>query len=68
MYRSMHILEQIASTISKLPDTEVDLVVQRNNELIELKVMTMSNTGRFYNLSFGVVTPKGFDSNTLNAS
>lgn len=53
--------EQIASTISKLPDTEVDLVVQRNNELIELKVMTMSNTGRFYDLKFGVVTPKGFD-------
>ena len=53
--------KKIADTISVLPDTEIDLVVRRDDENVELKVKTISTTGRFYDMSFGVVEPQGFD-------
>lgn len=53
--------EKIADTISKVPDEEVYLVVRRGNAIEELEVMTTSNTDRFYDISFGVIKPQGFD-------
>ena len=53
--------KKIADTISKIPNTEVDLVVRRGNTIEELKVTTISDTDRFYDMSFEVIEPQGFD-------
>ncbi len=54
--------EKISEIISGLPDSEVKLSIKRNNELRELLLTTMSTSGRFFDATFGIVEPTGFDS------
>lgn len=60
--------EKISDTISRLPDTEVYMAVRRGNSIVELNCMTMSNIGRFYDMSFGTIAPQGFDKVTYAAN
>lgn len=53
--------EKIANVIASLPNTEVNVKVERNSKIYDLDVMTMSKSGRFYNMNFNVVVPTGFD-------
>lgn len=52
--------EQISEIISKLPNQEINLQLERNGEVKEINVETISTTDRFYNISFGATSPKGF--------
>lgn len=52
--------EQISEIISKLPNQEIDLQIERNNATKNIRVVTTSTTDRFYNISFGAINPKGF--------
>lgn len=51
---------QISDIISKLPNQEIDLQIERNNATKNIQVVTTSTTDRFYNISFGAINPKGF--------
>lgn len=53
--------EEIAECIGKLPDTQINLKVSRNNENINMSVITMSTTDRFYTVNFDVIKPTGFN-------
>lgn len=52
--------EQISEIISKLPNQEIDLQIERNNAIKNIQVVTTSTTDRFYNINFGAINPKGF--------
>lgn len=51
--------EQISEIISELPNQEVSLQLERNGEVKEINVETISTTDRFYNISFGAISPVG---------
>ena len=53
--------EEIIEIISLLPNEVINLVVDRNGELINFDVRTTSVQGRHYYIKFGVIEPKAFD-------
>ena len=53
--------EEIAESISKLPESEVKLSVKRNNEIYDIELMTMSVSGRFFDVTFDIIEPKGIN-------
>lgn len=53
--------EKISNAISKAPDEEIYLVIRRGNSILELNVLSTSQTDRFYGMKFKTVVPQGFD-------
>lgn len=53
--------EQISEEINKMPDTNISLVVLRDNEKIAINTKTTSLTDRFYSFQFDIIKPTGFD-------
>ncbi len=47
--------------INKLPDSKVNVKIQRDGEMIEYNVPTMSTEGRYYNFGYDVISPSGFN-------
>lgn len=53
--------EQISKVISEIPNQNVVIKVERNNEVINIETLTTSTTDRFHNLQFNSIKPEGFD-------
>lgn len=53
--------EQVVPIVSQLPNQKINMIVERDGELVSIDLMTSGVEGRHYYIKFNAVEPHGFD-------